>query len=366
MRHLQSSGSLSSRLIRIASVLALLAGTLQPEAAQAGLTSLSQLFVFGDSLSDIGNAGNLSSGYFPPSPYVANRFSNGPVAVEYLWQKFNPGNPTFRASLQGGTNYAVGGSTTGTENNLEVGTIPGPPLNGAFANKGNAWQLNHFGTSTTFDPDTSLFMLWLYPNDIFYFNNSPFLSAGTYNGANGTPTTFDAIPALAVDNIVGSIQELAGRGATHFLVANSPDLSITPAFLGQPSAVDVGRISREFNNSLANAIASLASTNPQLDIKTFRVDQTVNAIIANPSAYGITNVSEACYSNMKVCDTPSTYLFWDPLHPTTRAHSLLAAGMYNAVPGPLPVLSGMAAFGWSRQLRQRVRLREGQLHSSRR
>lgn len=141
-------------------------------------------------------------------------------------------------------------------------------------------------------------MLLPYPNDIFSFNNSPFLSAGTYNGANGTPTAFDAIPALAVDNIVGSIQELTGRGASHFLVANSPDLSITPVFLGQPSAVDVGRISREFNDSLANAIASLASTNPQLDIKTFRVDQTVNAII------------------------------------------------------------------WNRQLRRRVRLREGQLHTS--
>ena len=65
MRRLQSIGSLSSRLIRVASVLALLAGTLRPEAAQAGLSSLSQLFVFGDSLSDIGNAGNLSAGYFP-------------------------------------------------------------------------------------------------------------------------------------------------------------------------------------------------------------------------------------------------------------------------------------------------------------
>ncbi len=133
--------------------------------------------------------------------------------MEDLWQTFNPGNTTFRASTQGGSNFAIGGATTGSENNLEVGTIPGPPLNGLYANKGNAWQLNNFGTSTIFDPNTSLFTLWLYPNDIFYFNNSPLLSAGTSNGANGTPTTFNAIPALAVDNIIGSIQELATRGA---------------------------------------------------------------------------------------------------------------------------------------------------------
>ena len=116
--------------------------------------------------------------------------------MEDLWQTFNPGNTTFRASTQGGSNFAIGGATTGSENNLEVGTIPGPPLNGLYANKGNAWQLNHFGTSTIFDPNTSLFTLWLYPNDIFSFNNSPLLSAGTSNGANGTPTTFNAIPAL--------------------------------------------------------------------------------------------------------------------------------------------------------------------------
>jgi phospholipase/lecithinase/hemolysin len=67
-------------------------------------------------------------------------------------------------------------------------------------------------------------------------------------------------------------------------------------------------------------------------------------------------VSEACYANMKVCDTPSSDLFWDSLHPTSRAHALLAAGMANAVPGPLPVLGGLVAYSWSRQLRQRVRL----------
>ena len=71
-------------------------------------------------------------------------------------------------------------------------------------------------------------------------------------------------------------------------------------------------------------------------------------------------MSEACYANMKVCDTPSSYLFWDSLHPTTRTHALLGAGLANAATGPLPVLGGLVAFGWSRQLRRRVRLGAGQ------
>jgi hypothetical protein len=128
--------------------------------------------VFGDSLSDTGNGGITSFGLFTPAPYFVNRFSNGPVAVEYLWQHFNPGDNSFLPSLPGGANYAIGGATTGFENNLEPGAIPGPPLNALYANKGNAWQLQAFNNSGPFDPATSLFTIWLYLNDVFYHLNT--------------------------------------------------------------------------------------------------------------------------------------------------------------------------------------------------
>ena len=45
------------------------------------------------------------------------RYSNGPTAVEYLWQAYNPGNPGgFTPSNTGGTNYALGGASTGSFN----------------------------------------------------------------------------------------------------------------------------------------------------------------------------------------------------------------------------------------------------------
>ncbi|MBI3393045.1 MAG: hypothetical protein HY039_07635 [Nitrospirae bacterium] len=52
--------------------------------APAFAVSYNQIFVFGDSLSDDGNAYVLTGGLNPPSPPYAQRFSNGPVAVEYL------------------------------------------------------------------------------------------------------------------------------------------------------------------------------------------------------------------------------------------------------------------------------------------
>lgn len=58
------------------------------------------------------------------------RYSNGPTAVEYLWQAYNPGNPGgFTPSNTGGTNYALGGATTGSFNFNSINpAVPAEPV----------------------------------------------------------------------------------------------------------------------------------------------------------------------------------------------------------------------------------------------
>jgi phospholipase/lecithinase/hemolysin len=74
--------------------------------AASAVPIYSSIFVFGDSLSDGGNAFLRTGGLYPPAPYV-QRISNGPVAVEYLAARLGvPPAP----SLAGGTHYAVGGA----------------------------------------------------------------------------------------------------------------------------------------------------------------------------------------------------------------------------------------------------------------
>ena len=336
------------------------------------MASLSNLFVFGDSLSDSGNGGLLTGFAYTPAPYVGNRASNGPVAVEYLWQTFNPGNNSFKPSLVGGTgatNYSIIGATTGLKNNLQVST-PASTLNGIFADKGSTWQLNQFKTayptSSSFNPETSLFLLWLFPNDVFYclstLTNSATgacTSVGTSAGADSTATNLPLVPGLAVSNLIASVNTLADAGARNFLVLNSPDLGLAPAFLGKPLQGTVTALSQGFNTALEIELNKLATANPQLDIELFRVDDALKGLTANPGDYGLTNVTDACFTGSAVCADPSTYLFWDTLHPTTSTHQILAQQLYGVardpVPAPIPFLGGLAALGWSRRLRQRLR-----------
>nr|WP_256091377.1 SGNH/GDSL hydrolase family protein [Nostoc sp. KVJ20] len=45
--------------------------------------------------------------------------------------------------------------------------------------------------------------------------------------------------------------------------------------------------------------------------------------IANPAAFGFTNVSSSCLSGSTICGNPDQFLFWDGIHPTTAAHRII-------------------------------------------
>ena len=111
-------------------LLALLGCGLGALPAAAKLRSLTNLVVIGDSYSDAGNSGLLTapavgSPGFPMPFYSNGRFGNGPVAVEQLWSQINPSQPSLQPSLApgGGTNYAVGGATTGLNSYFKVAEI---------------------------------------------------------------------------------------------------------------------------------------------------------------------------------------------------------------------------------------------------
>jgi len=321
-----------------------------PLPACAALQQLTNLFVFGDSLSDAGNSGLRSQQFagpgvvFPPPPYDNGQFSNGPVAVQYLWNLYNPGNTTFGPSLSGGTDYAIGGATTGLQNYNSVNPNVPSSLQPAYAQYGTAWELQQFQAShPAFNPATSLFVVWLFPNDVFYADATGTLP-GVVPGSLGGP---DVI-SNGVANIATTIATLAASGAQHFLVPNMPDLGMLPEFRGTPEAPELSVLSSLFDDALMNELNSL-SHQLSAEIVQFNTAQALDQILADPAAFGFTNGTTACISDPQ-CD-PDTWVFWDGVHGTTRLQQLLAADFAAAVPEPhcLALLSfALVALGLGR------------------
>lgn len=221
---------------------------------QARLSSLSTLFVFGDSLTDNGNSWALTNNTFPPSPYYyQGRASNGPVTPEYIWEFFNPGTTGPTPSLQGGTNYAINGSTTGRINFNSIRPGNPDPIKALFIDKGAAYQLNSFNTTKpSSNPNTSLFLVWLFPNDVLFWLNSAQYDAGTVLGGAPKQTNRDGLIDNGINNIETLIKDLADGGATQFLVPNMPDLASTPLFRQYPSdfRTFLSALTDSFNNKL--------------------------------------------------------------------------------------------------------------------
>ena len=324
---------------------------LTPIAANASLQTLGNLFVFGDSLSDGGNYnGPGGPGAFPPPPYANTRYSNGPTAVEYLWQAYNPGDTSFKPSNFGGTNYALGGATTGSFNFNSINPNVPASLQPWFASQGGVSnQVAQFTGACTgcFNPADSLFVVWAFPNDVF-------------SNAGLTPAQ---LIGNGVSNIINAIQTLALEGAQHFLIPNMPDLGVTPDFRNTANAADLSLLTQGFNLALAGALTALDQA-LSAEISLFDIYTSLNNVIQDPGHYGFTNVTDKCVANLQngLCN-PDTWLFWDGVHPTTAGHALFGSQFAAAVPEPASLwllAIALLALGLGSRIRRRPHRKQGE------
>ena len=260
---------------------------------------LSRIFVFGDSLSDTGNLFQLSGGY-PPPPYFQGRFSNGQVWVEQLADALG-------MSIEPWDNYAVGGATTG-----DLNTNDG--LNGRLY-PGLRDEIASFtATRSSAEAEGALFVVWAGANDFF-------LALAT-----GQPPA--ELIANGVGNTVQAIQNLWQAGARHIMVANVPDLGLTPCAIGKHIGTPVTQLSAAYNQVLNSALDNLAAAG----IPTIRLDAfaTLGAMITHPAEFGFINVTDPL---LGAGGTAPGYLFWDPVHPTTEGHEVFAEAAADSLIG---------------------------------
>ena len=289
----------------------------------------SSLIVFGDSLSDAGDnpsavislykelGGNCDPlhpclpSIFGPS-YDGGRFSNGPVASEYLSKKlFSAGVNT--ANFQ---DYAVAGATSGNHN---MGNDTDPT--GILKLPGMQQEVNLYMSNArgAADPN-ALYFVWGGSNDYLIHDS----------------------PVQAARNIGSYVNVLAAAGARNFLVPNLPDLGITPFARREGEVPQAHNYSIVFNTELANQLGSLDGTIPGVSIHRFDTFALLNDVAQHPLNYGLTDVTNPCFTLLgSTCDNPEVRLFWDDFHPTTNAHAILAAGFAAAIPEPAAIFMFM-------------------------
>ncbi|CAG1022447.1 Lipase 1 [Methylococcales bacterium] len=318
---------IKTRLLKSLPALALLV----PIAALANPcsnTSFSNMYVIGDSLSDQGNlfqATTSLTGYGSPAEdhYFMGRFSNGKAYTDMLAEKLRI---CLTASSLGGTNFAYGGTRT----NYNI--VENPPTEGGFTPGLLPWTLNlqrqAFTDQTINDPH-AFYIVFSGSNDI-----SDLIGSTIAQGFEATKPFSDQ----AVQGIRESIQAFINAGARDILVPNLPDLGIVPRVVqgNPPNSTLVSEtataLTTRYNQALNQMLDEVANDN-NVNIIRFDTFSFLREVVGNPTAFGLSNSTEPCYTGYvapasptdTVCDTPDSYVFWDNEHPTTAFHAIMAS-----------------------------------------
>ena len=292
----------------------------------------SQMFVFGDSLLDTGNAFSLTGGQFPDNSLsFEGRFSNGPIWIESLASSLDLDPTAFfinNSVSPDGANYAISGSRSGDQNFLD--NLP----------VGLEQQLQSFiapllATNQSANSD-ALYTVWTGAND--YLHSTLSLVSEFISPPDAPPN-----PDTTVNNITDSIEALYNVGARNFLIPNLPSLGITPLATFTGTSDILNQLTNEHNQKLELAIAELEQSLSEASITLLDVNSILDEIIDNPSQFGFSNATDSwsdtvltfcpdaflgADGSVKSCDEnipdPDEYLFWDIIHPTEAAHQLIA------------------------------------------
>lgn len=300
-------------------------------AAGVSAHNFSSLYFFGDSLSDSGNIA-LAIGtdpnqvitgndYIPSKPYASGQFTDGDVWARTFASAIGL-TPFAEPALAGGGNFAFGGARTSLDNqNLPPSLIA---QGGLFLN-----------ASGGIAPSDALYVLQSGGNDA--------RDALAAIGSGADPkTVIETITTQYADATGTLVDQLQAAGAQRIVVWNVPNIGLSPAIIDQgPQASLVAeQIAVMMNNALS------ARMTAEHGVTIFDNFSLVTGAVMNPADYDLINVTDACGAVL-ACD-PSTYLFWDGLHPTSAGHALLAQQMIQIIPEPatyLLLIAGLLVIG---------------------
>ena len=267
--------------------------------------------VFGDSLSDPGNAfalthtlSNTPYMIIPAAPYAVGglHFSNGKTWIEQRpADNVNSQSSGPAYQVHGVfTNYAVGGARARTvSGGVNLGAQVQTYLNDFGGIRQGQQYLRDFHWRERHPGRTWRFSECLH---------DPFRRRGGRGQRGRSP-------------VQRGRQEICRR------VCPGPRLGPGGAYVGPAGTGRSNVLVGSYNTGLGQAIAQLSGL-PYINIASVDLFSDLQDVVANPASYGLTDTTDMCIiPNVKgnaKCNNPNDYLFWDGIHPTSAGHAIIA------------------------------------------
>ena len=295
--------------------------------SSAAQSRFSGIVVFGTSFSDPGNAFvllgdsatppdfTLNPLLVPSAPYArgGHHFSNGATWIEQFARPIGLAGsvrPALATTDPAVTNFAVGAARAYNDG----------------INFNLTRQVDNFlqRTGGVASPQ-ALYVIEIGSNDVR--DAFALYAAGGDGGA---------VLTQALASITANIQRLYMAGAREFLLWSCPNVALTPAVrtLGPAAGVLATQVTQLFNAGLAQTLGQLTVALPGSTFVTLDAFQLLNAVVAAPASFDLTNVTSACVTPNAppfTCQNVDEFLFWDGIHPTRAGHAILAREAANVL-----------------------------------
>ncbi|KAK7300684.1 hypothetical protein RJT34_11532 [Clitoria ternatea] len=330
-------------------------------------------YIFGDSLTDVGNNNflqySLAKSNYPwygidySGGQATGRFTNGRTIGDFISAKLGiPSPPAYLSVSQNvdtllrGVNYASGGAGILNDTGLYfIQRLSFDDQINNFKRTKEAITGKIGEAAANKHCNEAMYFIGIGSND--YVNNflQPFL-------ADGQQYTYDEFIELLISTLDQQLQRLYHLGARKMVFHGLGPLGCIPSQrVKSKRGQCLKRVNEwilQFNSNVQKLINTLNHRLPNATLTFADTYPLVLDLISNPSTYGFkvsntsccnvdTSVGGLCLPNSKVCRNRHEYVFWDAFHPTDAANAVLADKFFSvlfssapsAAPGPSPNFS---------------------------
>ncbi|CAL1354194.1 unnamed protein product [Linum trigynum] len=337
-------------------VLAIALACLSSGASSApGVDTAPAMFVFGDSLVDVGNNNYLPFSLikadfehngldFASDDQPTGRFCNGKNSADWLAERFGlaMSPPPYLAldandasSFMAGVSFASGGAHINGSAQDPDQAIGLADQISYYESVSQVLETKMGSTDAKKLLSESVYTFVIGSNDIFFYYKN-------LEKQTATPSQFVHQMALTLND---QLKRLYEDGARRFVVAGVPSLGCTPKLRVLSSNSDCSEahnaMASMYNQQLKSVLSDLKAVGLNATYEYLDTFAVLQRFVQNPASYGFVEVNAACcgLGDLRAklpclpfamyCDNRNDHVFWDFVHPTEAAAEIIVDSFFK-------------------------------------